>query len=173
SRHRRFFDRSIRAGGRESRRAPPAERICLGGGLEPFRHDRSHRSAGRSHPVARRRAHDLPAGTRAVVHRPAHRNPHARTVAAQPRNDGTPRRGAWSRGTGRRPSRDVRIACHKDPAPSVLALRKELKMFTKVVYTTVFVSDQDKALDFYTKTLGFEKRADNPAPGGSRFLAVG
>ncbi len=45
-------------------------------------------------------------------------------------------------------------------------------MFTQVVYMTVFVSDQDKALDFYTKTLGFEKRADNPSPGG-RFLAVG
>lgn len=46
-------------------------------------------------------------------------------------------------------------------------------MFTKAVYMTLFVSDQDRALDFYTRTLGFEKRADNPAPGGARFLAVG
>ena len=46
-------------------------------------------------------------------------------------------------------------------------------MFTKVAYMTVFVSNQDKALDFYTNVLGFEKRADNPAPGGDRFLAVG
>jgi catechol 2,3-dioxygenase-like lactoylglutathione lyase family enzyme len=45
-------------------------------------------------------------------------------------------------------------------------------MFEKVVYTTLFVSDQDKALEFYTKVLGFEKRADNPAPQG-RFVAVG
>lgn len=45
-------------------------------------------------------------------------------------------------------------------------------MFTKVVYTTLFVSDQEKALDFYTNVLGFEKRADNPNPNG-RFVAVG
>jgi len=46
-------------------------------------------------------------------------------------------------------------------------------MFSKVVYTTVFVSDQDKALDFYTRVLGFEKRVDNPAPGNTRFVGVG
>jgi catechol 2,3-dioxygenase-like lactoylglutathione lyase family enzyme len=46
-------------------------------------------------------------------------------------------------------------------------------MLEKVVYTTVFVSDQDRALDFYTNVLGFEQRADNPTPGGPRFLAVG
>lgn len=45
-------------------------------------------------------------------------------------------------------------------------------MFSKMVYTTLFVSDQDKALDFYTSVLGFEKRVDNPA-GSARFLAVG
>ena len=46
-------------------------------------------------------------------------------------------------------------------------------MLEKVVYVSVFVKDQDKALDFYTNVLGFEKRADNPAPGGPRFLTVG
>jgi predicted enzyme related to lactoylglutathione lyase len=46
-------------------------------------------------------------------------------------------------------------------------------MLEKVVYTTVFVSDQDRALDFYTNVLGFEKRAENPVPGGPRFLSVG
>jgi predicted enzyme related to lactoylglutathione lyase len=47
-------------------------------------------------------------------------------------------------------------------------------LFEKVVYVTQFVSDQDKALDFYTKVLDFEKRADNPTPnGGPRFLTVG
>jgi uncharacterized glyoxalase superfamily protein PhnB len=35
------------------------------------------------------------------------------------------------------------------------------------------VKDQDAALDYYTKTLGFEKKGDNPAPGGGRFLSVG
>jgi predicted enzyme related to lactoylglutathione lyase len=46
-------------------------------------------------------------------------------------------------------------------------------MLEKVVYVSVFVKDQDKALDFYTNVLGFEKRADNPTPGGPRFLTVG
>lgn len=44
-------------------------------------------------------------------------------------------------------------------------------MFTDVIYTTLFVSDQDRALDFYTNVLGFEKRADNPSPAG-RFVGV-
>jgi catechol 2,3-dioxygenase-like lactoylglutathione lyase family enzyme len=56
-------------------------------------------------------------------------------------------------------------------------------MLEKIVYTTVFVNDQDRALDFYTNVLGFEKGADNPtpfgkrgenpAPDGTRFLTVG
>lgn len=44
-------------------------------------------------------------------------------------------------------------------------------MFSRIMYTTLFVSDQDKALGFYTK-LGFEKRADYPGPEG-RFLTIG
>lgn len=43
----------------------------------------------------------------------------------------------------------------------------------KVVYISVFVKDQGKALDFYTKLLGFEKRVDVPYPDGPRFLTVG
>jgi predicted enzyme related to lactoylglutathione lyase len=46
-------------------------------------------------------------------------------------------------------------------------------MLDKVVYISVFVKDQDKALDFYTKVLGFEKRVDVPYPDGPRFLTVG
>jgi predicted enzyme related to lactoylglutathione lyase len=46
-------------------------------------------------------------------------------------------------------------------------------MLEKVIYTTVFVSDQDRALDFYTNVLGFEKRAENPTPERPRFLSVG
>ncbi len=46
-------------------------------------------------------------------------------------------------------------------------------MLEKVFYTSVLVSDQDKALDFYTNVLGLEKRAENPTPDGPRFLTVG
>jgi len=45
-------------------------------------------------------------------------------------------------------------------------------MFTRVLFTTLFVRDQDKALKFYTENLGFVKRADNPGPEG-RFLSMG
>src|SRR5262245_65521938 len=46
-------------------------------------------------------------------------------------------------------------------------------MLKKVVYVAVMVSDQDKALDFYTNVVGFEKRGDFPTPNGPRFLTVG
>jgi len=46
-------------------------------------------------------------------------------------------------------------------------------MLEKVLYVTVFVKDQDEALDFYTNVLGFQKRADNPTPAGPRFLTIG
>lgn len=45
-------------------------------------------------------------------------------------------------------------------------------MLNSVMYVTVFVRDQDKALDFYTRVLGLEKRADTPTPSGARFLTV-
>jgi predicted enzyme related to lactoylglutathione lyase len=44
-------------------------------------------------------------------------------------------------------------------------------MFSKIMYVTVFVSDQDKALDFYTNNFGFQKRADYNGPDG-RFLTI-
>ena len=46
-------------------------------------------------------------------------------------------------------------------------------MLEKVFYTSVLVSDQEKALDFYTNALGLEKRVENPTPDGPRFLTVG
>jgi len=46
-------------------------------------------------------------------------------------------------------------------------------MLEKVFYTSVLVSDQDKALDFYTNVLGLEHRVENPTPDGPRFLTVG
>jgi catechol 2,3-dioxygenase-like lactoylglutathione lyase family enzyme len=46
-------------------------------------------------------------------------------------------------------------------------------MLNKVTYVTLFVADQERALNFYTRSLGFEKRVDNPTPDGDRFLTVG
>jgi predicted enzyme related to lactoylglutathione lyase len=43
----------------------------------------------------------------------------------------------------------------------------------KVPYVALLVSDQDKALDFYTNVIGLEKRGDFPTPDGPRFLTVG
>jgi catechol 2,3-dioxygenase-like lactoylglutathione lyase family enzyme len=41
----------------------------------------------------------------------------------------------------------------------------------KIVVTSVLVDDQDKALKFYTETLGFKKKTDVPA-GEHRWLTV-
>ena len=46
-------------------------------------------------------------------------------------------------------------------------------MLKGIAYTTMYVSDQDEALGFYTDTLGLENRVDNPTPEGPRFLTVG
>ncbi len=46
-------------------------------------------------------------------------------------------------------------------------------MLKKVVYVALLVSDQDKALDFYTNVVGLEKRLDAPTPNGPRFLTIG
>jgi predicted enzyme related to lactoylglutathione lyase len=46
-------------------------------------------------------------------------------------------------------------------------------MLKSVFYTAVYVSDQDRALHFYTNVLGLEQRVDNPTPDGPRFLTVG
>ena len=45
-------------------------------------------------------------------------------------------------------------------------------MLDGIVYTTLLVTDQDRALDYYTNVLGFEKRVDNPTTDGPRFLTV-
>ncbi|WP_433515329.1 VOC family protein [Nonomuraea sp. CA-143628] len=45
-------------------------------------------------------------------------------------------------------------------------------MLTNIMYVTVNVTDQDRALKFYTEGLGLEKRIDYPGPEG-RFLTVG
>jgi catechol 2,3-dioxygenase-like lactoylglutathione lyase family enzyme len=48
----------------------------------------------------------------------------------------------------------------------------EKTMPSNVMYATLYVTDQDKALTFYTDALGLEKRLDYPGPEG-RFLTVG
>ncbi|MFF4198133.1 VOC family protein [Nonomuraea sp. NPDC001831] len=45
-------------------------------------------------------------------------------------------------------------------------------MLTAIMYTTIYVTDQDRALEFYTAGLGLEKRIDVRGPDG-RFLTVG
>ena len=45
-------------------------------------------------------------------------------------------------------------------------------MLERIQYISVFVSDQDRALDFYTNVLGFEKRVEAPTPDRPRFLSV-
>jgi catechol 2,3-dioxygenase-like lactoylglutathione lyase family enzyme len=45
-------------------------------------------------------------------------------------------------------------------------------MNMRIVVTSIFVDDQDKALDFYTNRLGFIKKQDVPLGGGMRWLTV-
>jgi catechol 2,3-dioxygenase-like lactoylglutathione lyase family enzyme len=45
-------------------------------------------------------------------------------------------------------------------------------MITKLSHATIYVKDQDAALEFYTKKLGFEKRMD-ATMGDLRWLTVG
>ncbi|HVZ98994.1 MAG TPA: VOC family protein [Caulobacterales bacterium] len=46
-------------------------------------------------------------------------------------------------------------------------------MLKKVVYVALMVSDQDKALDYFTNVIGLEKRVDAAQPQGPRFLTIG
>jgi predicted enzyme related to lactoylglutathione lyase len=47
------------------------------------------------------------------------------------------------------------------------------EMYEKIAYATVFVRDQDEALDFYTNVLGLTKTGENPTQPKPRFLSVG
>ena len=47
-------------------------------------------------------------------------------------------------------------------------------MITHVGSVTLFVSDQDRAVDFYVNKMGFEKRSDQPmGPDAPRWIEVG
>src|SRR5262249_42031019 len=69
------------------------------------------------------------------------------------------------------------LGCHVCCSPVVMGVVTTTtggtEMLEKVFYTSVLVSDQDRALDFYTNVLGLEKRVENPTPDGLRFLTVG
>ncbi len=43
----------------------------------------------------------------------------------------------------------------------------------KVVTMTLVVSNKTKALEFYTQSVGFEKKTDVTGPGGYRYVTVG
>jgi lactoylglutathione lyase len=45
-------------------------------------------------------------------------------------------------------------------------------VITAIHSTTVYVTDQERALDFYVNKLGFEKRADMPMGPDSRWIEV-
>jgi catechol 2,3-dioxygenase-like lactoylglutathione lyase family enzyme len=45
-------------------------------------------------------------------------------------------------------------------------------MIEKLANVVVVVKDQAKALDYYTRVLGFEKRTDINPPGGTRWVTV-
>jgi lactoylglutathione lyase len=45
-------------------------------------------------------------------------------------------------------------------------------MLTNIGTITVQVTDQDKALEFYTQKLGFEKRSDEPMGPNQRWIEV-
>jgi predicted enzyme related to lactoylglutathione lyase len=71
--------------------------------------------------------------------------------------------------TRARLSRFLLVACHGSSDHD----NGGIAVLEKVFYTSVLVSDQDKALDFYTNVLGLEQRVENPTPDGPRFLTVG
>lgn len=43
----------------------------------------------------------------------------------------------------------------------------ENRVLTNIMYATVYVTDQDRALEFYTEKLGLERGVDYPGPDGT------
>jgi predicted enzyme related to lactoylglutathione lyase len=46
-------------------------------------------------------------------------------------------------------------------------------MNAKITHVTLAVKNQDEAVEFYTKKIGFEKKADYNPPQGERWVTVG
>ena len=64
--------------------------------------------------------------------------------------------------------------CHIPAAPLVRwVMTSTTTTLKSVFYTSMLVTDQDRALAFYTDVLGLEQKVDNPTPDGPRFLTVG
>ena len=45
-------------------------------------------------------------------------------------------------------------------------------MINRITHFTIYVIDQDRAIDFYTNKLGFKIVTDVPMPGGDRWITV-
>ena len=58
-------------------------------------------------------------------------------------------------------------------SPMTDAINTSETKIRKTTHVPLVVEDQDRALRFYTETLGFEKRQDYQQPGHPRWLTVG
>jgi lactoylglutathione lyase len=56
-------------------------------------------------------------------------------------------------------------------SPKLFDIRKEKAMIKDLPTATIYVSDQDRARDFYVNKLGF-KTEEAPLPGGMRWVVV-
>ena len=48
-----------------------------------------------------------------------------------------------------------------------------MSMNAKITHVAIAVNNKDEAVEFYTKKVGFEKKADYNPPGGERWVTVG
>ncbi len=60
----------------------------------------------------------------------------------------------------------------RNPNPKEDVVTSTKTRFSKVGTVVIPVSDQDREIDFYVQTLGFEKRADIPFGNGYRWVEV-
>src|SRR3954470_6762718 len=58
------------------------------------------------------------------------------------------------------------------PTPQEAVVSKTATRISRIGTVIVPVSDQDRAIEFYVETLGFEKRADTPFGNGYRWVEV-
>jgi catechol 2,3-dioxygenase-like lactoylglutathione lyase family enzyme len=63
------------------------------------------------------------------------------------------------------------LTLHRQDNRAVLNDCGGVRVFNRIMYVALFVSDQERALEFYTKGLGFHKRVDYSGPDG-RFLTI-
>jgi predicted enzyme related to lactoylglutathione lyase len=52
------------------------------------------------------------------------------------------------------------LTLHRQANRAVLYDCGGVQVFNRIMYVTLFASDQDRALEFYTKSFGFHKRVD-------------